>query len=180
MNETADNLILRAAKFAHQSHEGQRRKFSDTPFIMHPIRVAGRVATLSTSTEVMVAAAFLHDVVEDTPVKLAEIEDQFGSDVALLVEHLTEPSLGMNAPRAERKAIDVEYMKQADPRAQVIRLVDRIDNLRDMTGASANLLRRFVEESRLLIAEIGEASPELQQEANNLLQQLSAKLQEDS
>ena len=147
MNAQDENLILQAAKFAHRVHQGQRRKYSDTPFIMHPIRVAGRVATLSTTTEEMVAAAFLHDVVEDTSTSLEEIADQFGSDVAMLVEHLTEPSQGMNAPRSERKAIDRNYMKSADPRAKVIRLVDRIDNLRDMSGASPKLIRRFAEES---------------------------------
>ncbi|MFT5524299.1 MAG: (p)ppGpp synthase/HD superfamily hydrolase [Pirellulaceae bacterium] len=180
MNESADSIVLRAAKFAHQSHEGQRRKYNDAPFIMHPIRVAGRVATLPASTDVMVAAAFLHDVVEDTPVELAEIVDRFGSDVALLVEHLTEPSQEMVAPRAERKAIDLAYMKQADPRAKVIRLVDRIDNLRDMNGAADDKLRRFVEESQQLVAEIGDACCELQAEANSLFQQLLARLEKDS
>ena len=67
------NPILRAAQFARQAHEGQRRKCNDRPYIEHPARVAARVTILPGATEAMVVAAWLHDVVEDTTVELDEI-----------------------------------------------------------------------------------------------------------
>jgi len=106
------NIILKAAAFARQAHAGQRRKYNDRPFIIHPARVAGRVAAHPQATETMVAAAFLHDVVEDTPHTLGEVTAEFGPEVARLVEELTNPSKGSKASRSERKQQDREHLAE--------------------------------------------------------------------
>jgi guanosine-3',5'-bis(diphosphate) 3'-pyrophosphohydrolase len=129
------NLILKAAAFARQAHAEQRRKYNDRPYIQHPARVAGRVAARSQATEVMVAAAFLHDVVEDTPHTLDEILTEFGPDVARLVAELTNPSKGLKSPRRERKQIDRDHLAVVSVEAKIIKLLDRIDNLQEMVDA---------------------------------------------
>ena len=84
------DLIERAASFAEAAHSSidQRRKHTNEPFIVHPKAVAELVSTV-TDDEIAIAAAWLHDVVEDTPVSLDEIETEFGQEVCQLVQDLT-------------------------------------------------------------------------------------------
>lgn len=107
------NLILKAAAFARQAHADQRRKYNDRPYIQHPARVAGRVAAHPQVTEAMVAAAFLHDVVEDTPHTLDEVSAEFGPEVARLV--------------LERIALPVKY--RINPTSPSIRPISRTMNI---------------------------------------------------
>ncbi|XTZ19365.1 MAG: HD domain-containing protein, partial [cyanobacterium endosymbiont of Rhopalodia fuxianensis] len=83
-------LICRAFNFAYQLHEGQYRK-SGEPYIAHPIAVAGLLRDLG-GDKAMIAAGFLHDVVEDTDVTLEQIEEQFGKEIRNLVEGVTKLS----------------------------------------------------------------------------------------
>ena len=87
---TDNNLICRAFNFAYQLHEGQYRK-SGEPYICHPVAVAGLLRDLGGGSA-MIAAGFLHDVVEDTPVTPEEIEERFGAEVRQLVEGVTKLS----------------------------------------------------------------------------------------
>ena len=73
------NRIILAAQFARQAHKSQKRKHNGTPFIAHPARVAGRVATLEGATEDLVVAAYLHDVVEDTDCTIEQVQREFGT-----------------------------------------------------------------------------------------------------
>lgn len=156
-------MILRAARFAAIAHEGQKRKYSGLPYIIHPARVAGRVAILPGATEVMVAAAFLHDVVEDTVRTIESIESEFGKDVANLVNGLTSYSIrtGSTANRAARKNLDVNALRIAPIEVKRIKLIDRIDNLNDLVGADAGFMKLYAEESKHLNDAIGDADEEL-------------------
>lgn len=158
------NLILRAAAFARLAHEGQRRKYTARPYIEHPARVAGRVAAHPRATAAMVAAAFLHDVVEDTPHTLGEIEAEFGNEVAWLVAELTNPSKTSVLPRNAKKQMDCDHLATVSREAKIIKLLDRIDNLRDMMDASVGFLRLYCAESRRLAAVIGDADLDLEAE----------------
>lgn len=158
------NLILRAAAFARRAHEGQRRKYTARPYIEHPARVAGRVAAHPRATEAMVAAAFLHDVVEDTPHTLDEIEAEFGPVVSRLVGELTNPSKGSKAPRKARKQADLVHLATVSREAKIIKLLDRIDNLRDMMDAPDGFRHLYCAESRRLVAVIMDADLELADE----------------
>jgi (p)ppGpp synthase/HD superfamily hydrolase len=158
------NVILKAAAFARHAHDGQRRKYNRRPFVQHPARVAGRAAVHPRASEIMVAAAFLHDVVEDTSHTLDEIVAEFGSDIARLVSELTNPSTGSKAPRHERKRQDREHLGLVSTEAKILKLLDRIDNLREMQEAPADFRRKYCEESRLLAEVIGDADPKLKME----------------
>lgn len=161
---TPQNVILRAAHFARHAHAGQRRKYQDQPYIYHPARVAGRMALHPEATEALVAAAFLHDVVEDTPHSLDEIEEHFGPEIARLVDELTEASLGMAAPRSVRMQVDREHYARVSREAKLLKLLDRIDNLESIEQAPVNFVHKYCQESRLLAEVIGDADAELKAE----------------
>src|SRR5690554_5996823 len=99
-----------ALEFARKAHAEQFRKYSNEPYIVHPIRVAELVKTVSHSHD-MVCAAYLHDVVEDTPVSIDEIHAEFGQGIGDLVDELTDEFLKINYPhlnRSSRKQREVE------------------------------------------------------------------------
>ncbi len=175
------NVIIRAATFANVKHDGQKRKYSGDPYIYHPMRVAGRTMILPGSTEAMVAAAWLHDVIEDTPATPLEIEKEFGEVVRNYVVGMTNVSKGLSAPRAERKRLDREYLAAVAPEIQRIKLLDRIDNLRDMEHADKpDFVRLYVEESKLLAEAIGGADRQLKDELIAKADELNARFSKET
>ena len=125
------NLVDRALKFATIAHADQKRKYTGKPYIVHPIEVMQIVSTVE-HDEAMLAAALLHDVVEDTDIDLDTIRDVFGDDVASLVDDLTDVSKPEDGNRKVRKALDREHSAQASARAQTIKLADLISNSSDI------------------------------------------------
>jgi len=165
------NLILRAARFARKAHKGQVRKYTNVEYISHPARVAGRMAVHIQATEERVAAAFLHDTIEDTDTNFKQLETFFGRHVADLVKELTDPTcpaLGdtyKSVSRADRKAVMRRSLEYAMLGTRIIKLLDRIDNLRDTPIHFSNqYIRMYLEESRLLAEVIGSADPDLKAE----------------
>jgi (p)ppGpp synthase/HD superfamily hydrolase len=159
------NIIDNARQIASQAHEGQRRKWgTQAPYIVHPTRVAAKVQSLSGTTDVDVAAAFLHDVVEDIAIPLNKVDyynelirTQCGSDVLQLVLELTNPTHGPewdHRPRVEKRAKDWEHLSQISDRAKRIKLVDRWDNIGDFQGAPRRLVAKYIPESRHLLGMI--------------------------
>ena len=122
-----------ALVFATAAHAavGQMRKYSDDPYIVHPIRVATTVAKFG-GTDEMIAAAYLHDVVEDTGVSIVDIQDMFGTDVAHIVHGLTDVSKPEDGNRAVRKAMDRQHSAGATYEAQFVKCADIIDNASDI------------------------------------------------
>lgn len=167
------SLIIRAARFAKTAHAGQKRKFVDDPYIVHPARVAGRVAIHPLADDAMVAAAFLHDVVEDTPCTLDRIEREFGPRVASLVGQLTKPEALDGATRAEKKGREIEHNAAMSRDAKIIKMLDRIDNLHDVRDAPADFAELYRRESHALAAAIGDADPELKQELLECIERFS-------
>ncbi len=166
------DLIMRAAEFARAAHAGQVRKFSGLPYSIHPARVAGRVALHPLADEEMVAAAFLHDVVEDTACTLEEIENEFGDRVARMVGELTKPTEHPGDSRSERKRQQLQQISGAGRQAKIIKLLDRIDNLGDLPAAPLEFARLYGSESRRLADAIGEADLELKQELLDCIDQV--------
>ncbi len=121
--------VLKAALFAAQRHTGQRRKgATGEPYVNHLIEVAEVVASaLSEPDTALVMAAFLHDTIEDVGVTREELIRHFGSDVADLVAEVTDDK---SLPKAERKRLQVENAPRKSVRAQMIKLADKISNLR--------------------------------------------------
>lgn len=149
------SLILKAAALAAKAHEGQKRKYTNFPYITHPARVAGRVGILPGVTEEMVAAAYLHDVLEDTTVTKDEIELETNAQVAFYVDCMTNKSKDSGLPRAERKAMDRKHLSEVPFEIKQIKALDRMDNLLEMTGASADFKKLYIEESLLLADALG-------------------------
>jgi (p)ppGpp synthase/HD superfamily hydrolase len=139
---TGTPLVRRAYAFAECAHRGQRRKDGQA-YISHPVRVARILAGLGYDEDVL-AAALLHDVVEDTPATLAEIHQAFGPRVALLVDAVSEdPALTGDA----RKVAYRERVRLAPRDAQAICAADKVCNLDDLRLAAVTedhvALQRF-------------------------------------
>ena len=125
----ADDLEARALAFAKTAHQsiGQTRKYTGEPYIVHPIAVAEIVRSVPHTPE-MIAAAYLHDVVEDTPVTIEEIRSAFGDKVAELVDWLTDVSRPEDGNRRTRRELDLRHTAKAPRDAKTIKLADLIDN----------------------------------------------------
>lgn len=156
-----DDLILRAARLATTVHNGQNRKWghSADPYIFHPMRVAGLVSLNTFATEEIVAAAWLHDTLEDTTLTETQlIAHGFGGPVTFFVTQMTnaskvDPAM-KNKPRAERKAADRAKIAAAPWEVRFIKLADRLDNVMEMRNDSqtpADFVKLYTGESRLLL-----------------------------
>lgn len=123
-------LLARALDTAVRAHEGQRRQGGKVPYATHLMRVVGRVHAwgLTDDAEVLAAAA-LHDVVEDTDLTLEDVQDEFGDRVADLVDRLTHEQ-GLK-PR-ERTRVILDQLAEAPLEAVLIKAADRLDNILDM------------------------------------------------
>lgn len=147
------NLISRAFEFAYKLHEGQLRA-SGEPYIAHPVAVAGLLRDLGGSS-VMIAAGFLHDVVEDTEVTPEEIESRFGVEVRRLVEGVTKLSKFNFSSKTERQAENFRRMflaMAADIRVIVVKLADRLHNMRTLEHLNPQKQRSISQETREIFA----------------------------
>lgn len=137
-NPEADlDLIHKAYVYSAKVHHGQIRK-SGEPYLIHPLEVAGVLADLELDDET-IATGFLHDVVEDTVVKMEEIRDQFGEQVAFLVDGVSKLSKVTAVDVARQKAESFRKMIIAiarDPRVILVKLADRLHNMRTLNHLS--------------------------------------------
>jgi GTP diphosphokinase / guanosine-3',5'-bis(diphosphate) 3'-diphosphatase len=152
--QSADaDLICRAFNFAYQLHEGQYRA-SGEPYIMHPVAVAGLLRDLGGGS-VMIAAGFLHDIVEDTDTTPEDLERIFGAEVRQLVEGVTKLSKFNFSSKTERQAENFRRMFLAmaqDIRVIVVKLADRLHNMRTLEHLSDDKRRRIALETREIFA----------------------------
>ena len=128
-----NQLVCRAFEFAYQLHKGQMRA-SGEPYIAHPVAVANILRSLG-GDSAMIAAGFLHDVVEDTDVSADEIEAHFGVEVRRMVEGVTKLSKFQFNSKTERQAENFRRMFLAmaqDIRVIVVKLADRLHNMRTL------------------------------------------------
>ena len=137
-------------KFATKAHGDQKRKYTGDPYIVHPIAVAEIVKTVP-HTDAMIAAALLHDVVEDTPVTIQEIETKFGSKVAELVGWLTDTSRPEDGNRKTRKSIDRLHSADAPAEAQTIKLADLIHNTESIEKHDPSFYKVYKQEKIALL-----------------------------
>jgi len=144
------DLIQRAKEFATQAHEGQVRKYTGVPYIVHPIEVMEIVSTVE-HDDAMLAAALLHDVVEDTDRTIDDIRTEFGEDVALLVADMTDVSKPGDGNRRARKAKDRTHSGSASARAQTIKLADLISNSVDIIKHDRKFAKLYMQEKLLLL-----------------------------
>lgn len=129
------DLLLRAVSFAAERHDGQMRKDDKTPYFSHPVRVMTIAAQLLgvTDPEVL-AAAVLHDTVEDTDTDRDDLAERFGERVAGIVIHLTKDK---RLPEADREDRYFASLATAPVEVKLCKASDTIDNLIDSRGLSA-------------------------------------------
>ena len=124
-------LVVKAANFAAFKHRNQRRKdAAASPYINHPIALANVLANEAGITDsIVLCAALLHDTVEDTETTLEELQAGFGKAIASVVMEVTDDK---KLPKAERKRLQIVDAKTASRRARLVKLADKICNLRDI------------------------------------------------
>jgi (p)ppGpp synthase/HD superfamily hydrolase len=156
------NIVEKARIFATAAHAAvkQVRKYTGEPYINHPVHVMSIVKTVE-HTEAMLAAALLHDVVEDTGVTIDLIDREFGVEVGSLVEWLTDVSTPEDGNRAVRKQIDLEHTAQAPPAAQTIKLADLISNTSSIVKHDLNFAETYLKEKAALLQVLTEGDPAL-------------------
>ncbi len=129
------NRIEKAVAFATKAHAGQYRKGTDRPYILHPIETMAIITRLVRYDEDIIAAAVLHDVVEDTAVTLNRIEKEFGPRVATLVASVTEDKMRKMPPEATwraRKWQTIFNLRKAKRETKALVLADNLSNLREL------------------------------------------------
>src|SRR2546428_13569624 len=149
------DLLRRAYLFSAREHKGQKRASGES-YLVHPLEVANILANMKLD-EVSVATGLLHDVVEDTLVDLETIRKYFGEEIAHLVNGLTKIAQISNIWREEQQAENVRKMLLAmvdDVRIVLIKLADRLHNMRTLQYLSPEKRKRIAEETMEIFAPI--------------------------
>jgi len=163
-------LEERAKQFAVKKHAeiNHVRKYTKEPYINHPAAVVELVRSVP-HTEAMLAAAWLHDTVEDTETTLTDIKDNFGEEVCALVEMLTDVSKPEDGNRVVRKAMDREHTAKAMPPAKTIKLADLIDNSHSIIKHDPAFAKVYLNEKALLLEVLTEGDETLLRKAGQML-----------
>jgi GTP diphosphokinase / guanosine-3',5'-bis(diphosphate) 3'-diphosphatase len=147
------DLIRRAYGYAERAHEGQKRKSGD-PYFTHPASVAGIITDLRLDTA-SVCAGLLHDVVEDTLATSKDLEREFGSEIAQLVDGVTKLSQISFTSKEDRQAENFRKMVVAmarDIRVLLVKLCDRVDNMRTLDHMKPEAQERIARETMEIYA----------------------------
>ena len=126
-------LFLKALQFAADKHRNQRRKDVEaSPYINHPIYVARILADIGGVDDLgVLAAAVLHDTVEDTETESADIERHFGERIARIVGEVTDDK---SLKKAERKRLQIEHARHMSDEGALVKVADKIANVRDIAS----------------------------------------------
>ncbi len=158
MPRSADlRLLLRAATFAAEKHRDQRRKDARaSPYINHPLALADLLAAHGVADVDVLCAALLHDTIEDTDTTPDELRAAFGDRIESIVAEVTDDK---NLPKDVRKQLQIEHAAGATPGARLVKLADKICNLRDLRiapphGWAAQRKREYFEWARRVVDEI--------------------------
>jgi hypothetical protein len=156
------DLVHRAQAFATHAHQriNHRRKYTKAPYTDHLAATAKLVGTVTDDPQT-IAAAWLHDTVEDTTATIQDLQKQFGEEVAQLVLELTDVSTPSDGNRASRKAIDHQHLAAASPEAKTVKLADLINNCIDITRHDARFGVVFLQEMEALLGVLGAGDPAL-------------------
>jgi guanosine-3',5'-bis(diphosphate) 3'-pyrophosphohydrolase len=164
--DRAITTILKAVAFAAEKHRHQRRKDAHaSPYINHPIELAQLLAGEGAVTDVdVLCAAALHDTIEDTQTTAEELRREFGEEIASIVEEVTDDK---NLPKAERKRLQVEHAAHISHKARLVKLADKICNVRDIIAAppagwSAARRHEYIDWAAAVVAQLRGVNPKLE------------------
>ncbi|MFL9865848.1 HD domain-containing protein [Paraburkholderia fungorum] len=160
------NTIIRAIDFAAKKHCNQRRKDAErTPYINHPLAVANLLANeAGIDDEYVLVAAILHDTIEDTSTTDEELTELFGSDVAAIVQEVSDDK---SLTKDERKRLQITYARSLSYGAKLVKIADMISNLRDIAANppadwSVERKTQYFEWARAVVDAFGDVNPTLE------------------
>jgi len=168
-------LVLRATAFAALKHRDQRRKDAEaSPYINHPIALADLLWDLGGVRDpVVIAAALLHDTIEDTETSATELRRAFGAKVAGIVGEVTDDK---RLPKERRKELQIEHAAHISKSAKLVKLADKICNLRDILasppkGWSIERKREYFDWAKKVIDQVRGTNPKLERRFDQLYRQ---------
>lgn len=168
-----------ALTFAVLRHDGQRRKYTNEPYVTHLIAVARKVDESCYGDVEMVKAALCHDVLEDTETTHDELTQAIGAIAAGYVLLLTDSGHD-KGNRATRKAMDRERLRNSPAPVQSIKLADLIDNTASIVERDPDFAKIYLAEKRAMLEVLTLGNPTLMNEARSALEAGEAKLSEQS
>ena len=158
-------VVLKALEFSAKKHSNQRRKDLDaSPYINHPIALARVLSDIAGITDKkVICAALLHDTIEDTQTTPEELYFNFGKGITKIVLEVTDDK---SLPKAERKLLQIEHAKNASKSAKLVKLADKICNLRDIVNsppASWDIERKreYFEWAKQVVDQVRDANKKL-------------------
>lgn len=163
-----ENLIMKARLAAKEAHDGQIRKYSGLPYFTHVEEVANIIESINGSND-MVAAAYLHDIVEDTDWTHDRVREEFNATVAEYVYYLTNISIDSKEVRRIRKAMDRSHLKKAPIPAKTIKLADLKSNLRDIVDNDPKFAAVYFKEKIKMMGVLTEGNPQLYQDVLKII-----------
>jgi (p)ppGpp synthase/HD superfamily hydrolase len=162
----------KAISFAIRHYGSDTRKDGNTPYLLHAFRVVETLRKLAKVQDpIVLAAALLHDVLEDTPVKRDELERSLGRRVADLVASLTEDK---RLPKAERKATMLSQFETLPSDAKLIKLADRLDNARSPWLRNSSIRNRYARETSIILHKAIGICPPLESQLRLAIHSLSS------
>jgi (p)ppGpp synthase/HD superfamily hydrolase len=171
----ANDIIFAAAAFAARAHRSQLRKDQATPYVSHPVRVCLVVRQVfGFDDPALLAAALLHDTIEDTTTDCDDIIEQFGPTVAKWVAALSKDK---RMPHNEREADYAAALTAADWQAKVLKLADLYDNLGDSHTFQPEQRRKTVEKSRFYLGAVRKGLPAQAEAALKLVERRMAEIE---
>lgn len=162
--------IQKAVEFARKAHGLQQRKYTQVPYVEHPLEVLQILLQAGEYDLELLQAALLHDVVEDTHITLADIEIQFGPRVANYVEQMTDVSKPEDGPRTYRKALDLEHLKNTSYEGATIKLADIISNTQNIAHYDPEFAKIYLQEKKAQLAILTHGNGKLWRAANQVIQ----------
>jgi guanosine-3',5'-bis(diphosphate) 3'-pyrophosphohydrolase len=184
--QAMEDILEKIKDFADKAHGEQMRKYTPDRYIVHPVRVMNFCKEYTNDISIL-AAALLHDVLEDTQTTKGEIEKflaalmdaQRTGKTTRLVEDLTDVYTKQNYPhwnRRERKQKEAERLSKADPDAQTVKYADIIDNSIEIVSHDRDFASVFLREGRAILEKIDKGNPQLRQRAIETVEQAIREL----
>ena len=159
-------LLVKALAFAAHKHKDQRRKDVDSsPYVNHPISLANILCNEGHVTDVeVICGALLHDTIEDTATTSEELQQEFGPAIRDIVLEVTDDK---SLPKAERKQRQIDHAAHASPKAKLVKLADKIANLRDLAAGppkdwSLERRREYFDWARRVVDQVRGTHPGLE------------------
>lgn len=181
VNNRKDYSMIRTAiDFAVRKHAGQVRKGNGESYVNHLARVAGRLMIVDPYVyQTIVAAAWLHDTLEDTDTTYDELLGEFGREVADMVQGMTNPSHNdehKGKSRSVRKKIDRIHIGEQCNNVKLIKLADRIDNLWDFYISGDGFMYKYADESELMLFRISGVNQVLEDQLQDIIDSIRKRL----